>query len=331
MSRGRWKFGEYLALFLIWMGLLVLFGILSENFLTVRTLNTLANRVPALTVVAAGMTLVLVVGGIDLSVGSVLGFCGAVLGCAMVGWGWPFWAASSLAVAVGLIAGMLNGMLSVGLGIPSFIVTLGMLEVARGLAYLTTDSQTKYIGQAVEGIVRPLPGLGVSPAFVCALLVIVAGQTVLTRTLWGRYVTAIGTNEGAVRLAGINPLWPKIMVFATLGLLTGLAAVFYTARLGSADPNAGVGLELSAIAAVVIGGTSLMGGRGSVVNSFFGVLIIATLEAGLAQIGATEPKKRVVTGLVIVVAVVLDAWRHRATTGGWLIAWLGGRAKKVGG
>ena len=99
--------------------------------------------------------------------------------------------------------------------------------------------------------------------------------------MWGRYVTAIGTNEGAVRLAGINPLWPKIMVFATLGLLTGLAAVFYTARLGSADPNAGVGLELSAIA-VVIGGTSLMGGRGSVVNSFFGVLIIATLEAGLA-------------------------------------------------
>jgi len=331
MSRGRWKFGEYLALFLIWIGLLVLFGILSENFLTVRTLNTLANRVPALTVVAAGMTLVLVVGGIDLSVGSVLGFCGAVLGLAMVSWGWPFWAASLLAVAVGLLAGMLNGMLSVGLGIPSFIVTLGMLEVARGLAYLTTNSETKYIGQAVEGIVRPLPGIGISPAFVCALLVIAAGQTVLSRTLWGRYITAIGTNEGAVRLAGINPLWPKIMVFATLGLLTGLGAVFYTARLGSADPNAGVGLELSAIAAVVIGGTSLMGGRGSVVNSFFGVLIIATLEAGLAQIGATEPKKRVVTGLVIVIAVILDAWRHRATTGGWLPAWLGGRAKKGGG
>jgi ribose transport system permease protein len=94
-------------------------------------------------------------------------------------------------------------------------------------------------------------------------------------------------------------------------LLTGLAAVFYTSRLGSSDPNAGVGLELSAIAAVVIGGTSLMGGRGSVVNSFFGVLIIATLEAGLAQVGASEPVKRVTTGLVIVVAVALDAWRRR--------------------
>src|SRR5262249_43991156 len=107
------------------------------------------------------------------------------------------------------------------------------------------------------------------------------------------------------------PRWPKVAVFALLGSLTGLGAVFYTSRLGSSDPNAGIGLELAAIAAVVIGGTSLMGGRGSVVNSFFGVLIIATLESGLAQIGASEPIKRVVTGLVIVLAVILDAWRHR--------------------
>jgi ribose transport system permease protein len=102
----------------------------------------------------------------------------------------------------------------------------------------------------------------------------------------------------------------KIAVFALLGLLSGLAGVFYTSRLGSADPNAGVGLELSAIAAVVIGGTSLMGGRGSVLNAFFGVLIISTLEAGLAQIGVSEPAKRVVTGGVIVGAVIIDAWRH---------------------
>lgn len=106
----------------------------------------------------------------------------------------------------------------------------------------------------------------------------------------------------------------KVAVFALLGLLTGLGAVFYTSRLGSSDPNAGAGLELSAIAAVVIGGTSLMGGRGSVINSFFGVLIIATLEAGLAQVGASEPTKRVITGLVIVIAVILDAWRHHFTS-----------------
>jgi len=221
------------------------------------------------------------------------------------------WQATFLCLGIGLAAGALNGMVSVRLGIPSFIVTLGMLEIARGLAYLTTNSQTKYIGASVEGLARPFGPLGISLAFLIAAVVIVAGQVVLSRTVFGRHLVAIGTNEQAVRLAGINPRPSKIAVFALVGLLTGLGAVFYTSRLGSSDPNAGVGLELSAIAAVVIGGTSLMGGRGSVIKSFFGVLIIATLEAGLAQVGASEPAKRVIPGLVIVVAVVLDAWRHR--------------------
>jgi len=303
--------GEYAAMLGIWVGLLLLFGVLSQNFLTARTLGTVANRIPTLAVVAAGMTLVLIIGGIDLSVGSVLGLSGSVLGVAMVNWQWPMWAASFLCLGVGLAAGMLNGLVSVRLGIPSFIVTLGMLEIARGLSYLATNSQTKYIGAAVEGLSRPLPVLGFSPAFLLAAGVIVAGQVALSRTVFGRHLIAIGTNEQAVRLAGINPRPAKTAVFALLGLLSGLGAICYTSRLGSSDPNAGVGLELSAIAAVVIGGTSLMGGRGSVVKSFFGVLIIATLEAGLAQVGASEPAKRVITGAVIVVAVVLDAWRHR--------------------
>jgi ribose transport system permease protein len=191
------------------------------------------------------------------------------------------------------------------------------LEIARGLAYVATQSQTKYIGSAVEGLATPVAGLAVSPAFLIAVLVVVAGQVVLSRTVFGRYVVAIGTNEPAVRLAGIDTAPVKVAVFALLGVLTGLASVFHTSRLGSSDPNAGVGLELSAIAAVVIGGTSLLGGRGSVVNSFFGVLIIATLEAGLAQVGASEPAKRVITGVVIVGAVILDAWRHRVAGTRW--------------
>jgi ribose transport system permease protein len=219
--------------------------------------------------------------------------------------------AAAAGLGCGLLCGVATGVTSVAWRIPSFIVTLGMLEIARGLAYLTTSSQTKYIGSAVEGLAAPVAGLVVSPAFLIALLIIVAAQVVLTRTVFGRYLVAIGTNEPAVRLAGIDPRPTKIAVFALLGLLTGLGGVFYTSRLGSSDPNAGVGLELSAIAAVVIGGTSLMGGRGSVVNTFFGVLIIATLEAGLAQVGASEPTKRVITGVVIVSAVILDAWRHR--------------------
>jgi ribose transport system permease protein len=308
---GKFKrFSEFAALIAIWIALLILFGLWSTNFLSARTFTTLANRIPTLTVVAAGMTLVLIIGGIDLSVGSVVGFSGALLGVAMMDWHWSFAAAALLCLAAGLAAGALNGLISVGLGIPSFIVTLGMLEITRGLAYLTTHSQTKYIGAPVEPISHPIAGTGVSAAFFISMLVIVAGQVAQSRTVFGRKLIAIGTNEQAVRLAGINPRPPKIAVFALIGLMSGLGAIFYTSRLGSADPNAGVGLELSAIAAVVIGGTSLMGGRGSVISSFFGVLIIATLEAGLAQIGASEPAKRVITGLVIVAAVVLDAWRH---------------------
>lgn len=309
-------YGEYLAMLLVWAGLLLFFGVLSESFLSARTFSFLANRIPPLTVVAVGMTFVLVIGGIDLSVGSVLGLAGALMGVALVGWDWPLPLAALLALGTGLLAGLFNGLISVRLGIPSFIVTLGMLEIARGLAYLVTGSRTQYIGATVEGLARPSSLFaGVSPAFVIAVLVVIAGQVVLTRTVFGRYLIAIGTNESATRLAGIATRGPRVAVFAIMGLLTGLGAIFYTSRLGSSDPNAGVGLELSAIAAVVIGGTSLMGGRGSVVNTFFGVLIIATLESGLAQIGATEPIKRVVTGLVIIVAVMLDAWRHRMPGG----------------
>ena len=319
MKNIRWL-REYLAMLAIWAALMLLFGALSEHFLTARTLGTLANRIPALTVVAVGMTFVLIIGGIDLSVGSLLALAGAVLGMALVDWQWPLWLAMLACLGVGGLAGTANGLISVRLGIPSFIVTLGMLEIARGLAFLVTDSRSKYIGGSVEMITRPFDGLGISPAFIIALLVVVAGQVVLSRTVFGRHLVAIGTNEAAVRLAGINPRWPKIAVFSLTGLLTGLGAIFYTSRLGSSDPNAGVGLELSAIAAVVIGGTSLMGGRGSVVTSFLGVLIIATLEAGLAQVGATEPAKRVITGSVIIIAVVLDAWRHRAAGSG--LSWL---------
>ena len=319
MKSVRWL-REYLAMLVIWAALMLLFGALSEHFLTARTLGTLANRIPALTVVAVGMTFVLIIGGIDLSVGSLLALAGAVLGVALVDWQWPLWLAMAACLAVGGFAGTANGLISVRLGIPAFIVTLGMLEIARGLAFLVTDSRSKYIGGSVEAILRPFAGLGISPAFIIALLIVVAGQVVLSRTVFGRHLVAIGTNEAAVRLAGINPRLPKIAVFSLTGLLTGLGAIFYTSRLGSSDPNAGVGLELSAIAAVVIGGTSLMGGRGSVVTSFLGVLIIATLEAGLAQVGATEPAKRVITGSVIIVAVVLDAWRHQISGGGF--TWL---------
>lgn len=302
---------DYVGMLFVLAALVLLFSLLSEHFFTTLTFTTLANQIPDLTVIAVGMTFVLVIAGIDLSVGSVMAFSGAALGVALVDGQWSLWAASLVSIGTGLGCGLVNGLITVRWAIPSFIVTLGMLEIARGGAYLVTNSQTKYIGAVIEPVGIPMGALGLSPAFFLAILVVLGGQIVLSHTAFGRHMIAVGANEEAARLSGINPRAVKVAVFSIVGALTGVAGIFHASRLASADPNAGVGLELNAIAAVVIGGTSLMGGRGSVVNTFFGVLIIAVLQIGLAQVGASEPTKRVITGGVIVAAVIADVYRHR--------------------
>ena len=306
---------DYLGLFVVLVGLFLVFGTLSDRFLTLRTFTTVANQVPDLAVISVGMTFVLIVGGIDLSVGSVLALAAALLGVALSEWSFSLGSAAMMALAAGFLCGILNGVVTVSWSVPSFIVTLGMLEIARGAAYLVTGSRTAYIGAAIEPVGAPLPGLGLSPAFLAAIVLVIVGQLALSRTVFGRYAVAIGTNEEAVRLSGIDPRPTRIAVFALAGLLSGLGGVFHAGRLAAADPNAAVGLELSAIAAVVLGGTSLMGGRGSVVRSFLGVLVIAVLQSGLAQVGASEPAKRVVTGAVIVAAVIADTYRSSRLRG----------------
>ncbi len=291
--------------------LILFFGFSSDNFFSVITLTTILNQLPALTVVTVGMTLVLIVAGIDLSVGSVMGFCAAVVGVAAVAWGLPLWMACLMGLGAGLICGAVNGLLVAYFSLPSFIVTLGMLEMARGLAYMTTGSQTVYIGSQIQSLALPLPGIGVSAALIFAIVIVITAQFVLTRTVLGRYLVAIGTNEQAARMSGIDPRPYRLMVLAVSGALAGIAGIFNAAYLGSADPNAGIGLELSAIAAAVIGGTSLMGGRGSIIGAFAGVLIIAVLQNGLAQIGVSEPTKRLITGAVIIIAVLIDRWRAK--------------------
>lgn len=308
----RWAgLTDFLGMVLVLGGLVALFGSLSRHFLTTGTVQSIVNQIPDLMVVSVGMTLVLIVGGIDLSVGSVLAFAGSVMGAALVDGDWPAAAGVAAALATGAACGLVSGLVTVTWSIPSFIVTLGMLEIARGAAYLVTDSQTKYVGTAIEGVARPIAGLGASPAFLIALGVVIAGQVLLSRTVLGRYMVAVGTNETAVSLCGIDPRPTRLVAFVISGLLAGLGAVFQVARLSSADPNGGVGMELSAIAATVIGGTSLMGGRGSVARTFLGVLIIAVLQTGLAQVGASEPTKRLITGAVIVLAVIADVHRRR--------------------
>lgn len=302
--------GTYIGLIVVLIAMVALFSSLSDYFFTRDTLLSIANEIPALAVMAVGMTFILIIAGIDLSVGSVLALSAAAAAAAMMQWEWGAWGAAVLGLLVGTVCGAITGGISVAWQLPSFIVSLGMLEAVRGGAYLVTDSRTQYVGDAMGGLAAPWVG-GLSSSFFIAILVVVVGQLVLSRTVFGRYVVGIGTNEEAMRLAGVDPKPVRIAVFAAMGFLAALAGLMQSARLEAADPNAGSGMELQVIAAVVIGGTSLMGGRGSVINTFFGVLIIAVLEAGLAQIGASEPSKRIITGAVIVVAVVVDTIRQR--------------------
>ena len=312
-AKMRGVLAEYLAMAGALFGLILFFGLSTEHFLSWTTFQTIANQIPDAIVIAVGMTFVLIIAGIDLSVGSVLAFSGAVLGVCIVQLGMPLLPAALCCLGTGILCGAVNGLIVIRWSVPSFIVTLGMMEIARGGAYMVTRSQTQYIGSTIE-VVGETSLLGLSLSFLIALCAVIVGQLVLTKTVFGRHMIAIGTNEEAVRLSGIDTRPVKIAVFAISGFLTSIGAIIHCSRLASADPNAGTGFELQAIAAVVIGGTSLMGGRGSVVSSFFGVLIIAVLGAGLAQIGAQEPTKRLVTGCVIVVAVILDYYRRKAGT-----------------
>jgi len=314
MKDVRSALAEYAGLVAVLITLVVFFSIRTGSFATAATLVTIANQIPAQVLVAIGMTYVLLVAEIDLSVGSVLALSGSVLGVLFLQSHWPLPVCIAACLAIGLVSGLFNGAITTGFRLPSFIVTLGALEIARGATYWVSHSQTQYIGSPVE----PIAGaslFGLSAPFFVAMALVLAGQFVLSKTVFGRHVMAVGTNPEGARFSGIDPKRIKRIVFLISGVLAGLAALVDVSRFQSADPNAGIGLELQAIAAVVIGGTSLLGGRGSVVSSFLGVLIIAVLASGLAAMGVQDEVKRVVTGCVIVIAVIVDGYRHRRPAG----------------
>jgi ribose transport system permease protein len=286
------------------------FSLETRNFFTWTTARALANQAPDTVLVATGMTLVILTGGIDLSVGSVLALSGAVFGVALAGLGAPLTIAALLAVCAGAVCGLVNGLVTVTWRLPSFLVTLGMLEMARGATYLVTGSRTIYLGARVDVVSRDVVA-GLSAPVLLAIAAVAAGEFMLREMVFGRQLLAVGTNEEAAHMAGISPARVRVLAFSICGALAGLTSVVQAGRLAAMDPNAGTGLELDAIAAVVIGGTSLAGGRGSVVTSALGALVILVLGAGLAQMGVQEPTRRLVTGAVIVGAAIVDHYRVR--------------------
>jgi ribose transport system permease protein len=287
--------------------------ILTPHFLTVSNLLNVAEQTSINAVVAIGMTVVILSGGIDLSVGSIVALSGVVLGTVLgtssgpeagIGASLPF--ALLLALATGVGCGLINGALVSWGRLPPFIVTLGMMSIARGIALLLTE------GRPVSGFAPAFRALatgrlGFIPAPIIITIVAYAtAHFVLTRTTFGRYVYAIGGNEEATRLSGVAVRFHKTMIYGVSGLTSALGAVMLTARLNSAQPIAGTMYELDAIAATVIGGTSLSGGEGSLAGTLVGALIMGVLRNGLNLLGVSSFLQQVVIGSVIIVAVLID-------------------------
>jgi ribose transport system permease protein len=287
------------------LGLCLLLWILTPHFLTVSNLLNVLEQTSINAVIAVGMTFVILSAGIDLSVGSVLALAGVVM-ATLLQQGWPVAPAIAAGLLIGFAFGALNGVAIAWGRLPPFIATLGMMSIARGCALLFTE------GRPVSGFDETFRSLATArilgipaPVLLTAAVYLVA-RFVLSSTRFGRYVYAIGGNEEATRLSGVNVGLHKIFVYGVSGLTSGIAAVLLTARLNSAQPIAGIMYELDAIAAVVIGGTSLAGGEGGVGGTLIGALIMGVLRNGLNLLGVSSFLQQVVIGLVIVVAVLLD-------------------------
>ena len=306
---GARQFGTLIGL----VALCIVLWILTPYFLTVSNLLNVAEQTSINAIVAVGMTYVIVSGGIDLSVGSIVALSGVVLGLALKA-DQPLTLALAAALGVGFASGVGNGALVSAGGLPPFIVTLGTMSIARGAALLVTEGRPiSGFGPAFRSLATGRAGFVPAPVIVMAL-VYAAGHFVLTRTTFGRYVYAIGGNEEATRLSGVSIRLHKTMIYGVSGLTSAIAAVILTARLNSAQPIAGMMYELDAIAATVIGGTSLMGGEGTLGGTLVGALIMGVLRNGLNLLGVSSFLQQIVIGTVIVVAVLLDTVlkrRHR--------------------
>ncbi|PYR43199.1 MAG: ribose ABC transporter permease [Acidobacteria bacterium] len=300
VNRAR-RFGTVIGLVV----LCAILWILTPYFLTVSNLLNIAEQTSINAIVAVGMTFVILSGGIDLSVGSIVALAGVVLGLALRD-GQPLALALALTLAAGLVCGLVNGLLvSLG-GLPPFIVTLGTMSIARGAALLVTEGRP-ISGFAASFRVLATGRVGFVPAPVIATAVVyLAAHVALAGTTFGRYVYAIGGNEEATRLSGVAVRFHKTMIYGVSGLMSAIAAVILTARLNSAQPIAGMMYELDAIAATVIGGTSLMGGDGTLAGTLVGALIMGVLRNGLNLLGVSSFLQQIVIGGVIVVAVLLD-------------------------
>jgi ribose transport system permease protein len=311
---------------LILLGVLVLvFAIAADGFLTKDNLLNILRQYSVPMILAVGQTMVIVSRGIDLSVAATAALSGSVMGVAFAHWGWSEPAALGLGLAAGFAVGAFNGFVITKWKVPDFVATLGTFSAVPGVALLITDGlPVPDFAQAVEG--RTVPSvvstlgadswLGIPLIAIVAAVCALVGGFVLGRTRLGRSAYAIGGNPEAARVSGINVERSKIWIYIFAGVLAAIAGFMLTGRQGSANALMGNGMELQAIAAVVIGGTNLFGGEGRVSGTVIGVLIIGVLSNGLSILGISEFWQQVVNGLIIILVVAIDQWRRRAARAG---------------
>jgi len=296
--------------------LVAFFAIASPNFFTWSNISGILLSTAVVGILALGTTFVIITGGIDLSLGTGMTLCAVMTGVFITKMGLPLWLGVLGGILTGALIGLINGSGVSILGLPPFIATLAMMMIAQGLALVISGVSPIYFSATPEfkqiSLGTLVPGL---PNAVLIMLVLaLVAYLLLSKTLLGRFTYAIGSNEEATRLSGINTRKWKLLIYTVAGVFTGIAGVVMAARLDSAQPQLGMGYELQAIAAVIIGGTSLLGGRGSILGTLIGALIMSVLLNGLRILSIQTEWQTVVTGLVILVAVFVDSLRNRKTT-----------------
>lgn len=308
---GLQKFLAFGALIILY----IFFGIFGNNFLSQSTtLNILASMY-YIGFCAIGVTFVIITGGIDLSIGAVM-MCSALLGGqAYRVWGFPLWLCLVMIIAFGTLFGLVNGLLITKLKLPAFIATLGTQMIALGLGSIITSTSSKYFPTYLEkdgwfSRVFFKSESGVPMGLIFLAIFFILSVIVLNKTKIGRYIFAIGSNREAARLSGVRVDRWETIAYVIGGFAAGVAAILYTATYTVVIPNTGTGVELSAIAGAVIGGTSLSGGIGSLTGTIIGVFIMSILKNGLISMGLPAPYQTFFTGIVVIGAVLLDIYRN---------------------
>lgn len=299
--------------------LILFFTFSSSNFFQFSNIVGILLSTAVIGVLALGSTFVIITGGIDLSVGTVMTLSGVMTGVCITFWGLPVPVGILGGILTGALCGLLSGTAVAKMKIPPFIATLAMMMIAKGLALIISGAKPVYFNDAEsfaevsQGSVLGwlIPGLDIPNAVVIFFFAAVVGYLILSKTIIGRYNFALGSNEEATRLSGVHVSFWKIVIYTLTGAFTGLAGVMMASRLNSANPALGAGYELEAIAAVVIGGTSLSGGKGTIIGTVIGALIMSVLTNGLRILSVPQEWQTVVVGFVIILAVYADILRRR--------------------